>query len=348
MRVAGLLDVLTNHSTPEVRSLIDEGPADIRDRINNIPEVGPRFLDALARAARRMGSKAVYGDVSWVEDDIWIWRHLQILHQESRSTSATRSSRQEVFSDLQHRLASDRKWRRARLLTGQFVDLRIRWLRRQVEETTHFLRLREEAKNALLVLGGEERRIIVEASDRLVASRQLSHADHVLYLTDAELDGMMFGSCGVDRAEIESRRATSIECATAPPLPDWFNGSPITTSLQDVANGDRLSGWATSPGQATGVARIITSLSDGMRMQKGDVLVAHATDPSWTPLFLTAGAVVLETGGPLAHAAIVAREFGLPAVLNVPRATRILVDGESVLVNGTLGFVDRLDEKAKT
>ena len=71
------------------------------------------------------------------------------------------------------------------------------------------------------------------------------------------------------------------------------------------------------------------------------MLLAHSTDPSWTPLFLIAGAVVLEVGGPLSHAAIVAREFGLPAVLNVRKATRVLRDGETVTVDGNDGVVER-------
>jgi pyruvate,water dikinase len=80
-------------------------------------------------------------------------------------------------------------------------------------------------------------------------------------------------------------------------------------------------------------------------MKEGDILVAHATDPSWTPLFLVAGGLVLEEGGPLSHAAIVAREFGLPAVLNVADAARILADGERVEVDGTAGVVRRIEEE---
>jgi pyruvate,water dikinase len=85
-------------------------------------------------------------------------------------------------------------------------------------------------------------------------------------------------------------------------------------------------------------------LADGRRLDRGDVLVAHSTDPSWTPLFLVAAAVVLEEGGPLSHAAIVAREFGLPAVLNVPHATEVLADETPVEVDGTAGTVTRLEQ----
>jgi pyruvate,water dikinase len=75
------------------------------------------------------------------------------------------------------------------------------------------------------------------------------------------------------------------------------------------------------------------------RIEPGEVLVARATDPSWTPLFLTAGALIVEEGGPLSHAAIVARELGLPAVLNVPGITTALSTGTEVTVDGTRGEI---------
>ncbi len=340
-RNTGLAAVLNSHGTPAIRALINGSPSGLRTKIGALPDQGPEFLNALDVVLRAMGSKAVYGDVSWTEDDVWIWNQLQNLDRQATPRPTPTSTDDDTFSRLYQHLSSDKKWRRTRILTGQFVDMRARWLRRQIAETTRFLELREQAKSALLVLGGEERRTILEASRRLAASRQLPNPDLVGYLTDAELEGMLFGSCGIDKNELEARRETATACNAAGPLPDWFRGRPDNIELREAPTGNRLQGWATSPGQATGAVRVIASLADGVALERGDVLVAHATDPSWTPLFLTAGAIVLETGGPLSHAAIVAREFGLPAVLNVPQATQVLNDGDSVLVDGTRGFVDR-------
>ena len=159
---------------------------------------------------------------------------------------------------------------------------------------------------------------------------------------------MLFGHCGVDSAELARRRTIGFRYAGHDPLPDWFIGSPDTgpDPVDPQAYGDRFEGWAAGPGNACGPVRIVTSLAEGARLQRGDVLVAHATDPSWTPLFLVAGAIVLETGGPLSHAAIVAREFGLPAVLNIPKITKLLREGEPVTVDGTRGFVERDRERS--
>ena len=81
---------------------------------------------------------------------------------------------------------------------------------------------------------------------------------------------------------------------------------------------------------------------DGERLQQGDVLVAPSTDPGWTPLFLRASAIVMESGGYLSHGAIVAREFGLPAVVNVPGILSDISDGEAIRVDGDAALVQRV------
>ena len=92
-------------------------------------------------------------------------------------------------------------------------------------------------------------------------------------------------------------------------------------------------------GQARGPARLIRHPDEGARLQVGDVLVAPSTDPGWTPLFLRASAVVMEVGGYLSHGAIVAREYGLPAVVNIPGALGAIKDGQMLEVNGDVGEV---------
>lgn len=340
-RAAELAALLGSHGTPEILRLVSSRSP--RSRIVDVKS-GPEFLEALDATIRVTGSKAVYGDATWGEDEGWVWQQLRLVASDDWRRPRGDGETNNAVKLLSSRLAGDKRWKRTRLLTGQIVDVRMRWLLRQVEETTQFLELRERAKSALLVLGGEERRTIVESARRLVASRQLPSADLVAYVTDQELEGMLFGSCGITRTELETRRSVARTCNDLGPLPDWFSGSPDKVDLPDIPTGGRLKGWATSPGQALGRVCVVSSLDDGVRLRPGDVLVAHASDPSWTPLFLAAGAVVLETGGPLSHAAIVAREFGLPAVLNVPHATRILHDEETVRVDGTLGIVDRVEE----
>jgi pyruvate,water dikinase len=88
-----------------------------------------------------------------------------------------------------------------------------------------------------------------------------------------------------------------------------------------------------------GPARVIRSLRESDKLQKGDVLVAETTSPPWTPLFVTAAAIVTDTGGPLSHCAIVAREYRIPAVVGTGRATTLIKDGQMVEVDGNAGIV---------
>ncbi|MFE4196045.1 PEP-utilizing enzyme [Paenarthrobacter sp. NPDC056912] len=104
--------------------------------------------------------------------------------------------------------------------------------------------------------------------------------------------------------------------------------------------GSILSGNGASAGTANGAARLIHGPDEFGRFQGGDVLVCRTTDPAWTPLFGIAAAVVTETGGTLSHAAIVAREFGIPAVLGVRGAMELLTDGIPLSVDGTFGTVE--------
>ena len=103
-----------------------------------------------------------------------------------------------------------------------------------------------------------------------------------------------------------------------------------------------LSGLGGSSGSYTGTARIMEELAELDRLQYGDVLVAPFTDAAWTPLFLVAGAVVVDLGAINSHAMVVAREMGIPCVVSVDQASRRIVDGATITVDGTAGTV-RID-----
>jgi len=103
-----------------------------------------------------------------------------------------------------------------------------------------------------------------------------------------------------------------------------------------------LAGTPASAGTATGTVRVILD-PVGAHLEPGEILVAPSTDPGWTPLFMTAGALVMEMGGVISHGAVVAREYGIPAVVGVPDATTRLRTGETVTVDGSAGTVRQVD-----
>jgi pyruvate,water dikinase len=140
---------------------------------------------------------------------------------------------------------------------------------------------------------------------------------------------------------VHARRAELARDAARPDPPSTFKGSPPSVVLPPLG-GDVLRGLPASAGIVQGRARVLLSADAMGELETGEILVVHTTDVGWTPLFLLAAGVVTELGGPLSHAAIVAREFGVPSVVNVEGATRAIRTGDLVRVDGGTGVVERV------
>jgi phosphoenolpyruvate synthase/pyruvate phosphate dikinase len=118
------------------------------------------------------------------------------------------------------------------------------------------------------------------------------------------------------------------------------DGTEPTADHHDAAGADGgLRGTPASGGVVSGKARVVLDPSSA-HLEPGEILVAPSTDPGWTPLFLTAGGLVMEMGGPMSHGAIVAREYGIPAVVGVPDATERVETGQRITVDGSGGIVN--------
>ncbi|MGQ0804160.1 MAG: PEP/pyruvate-binding domain-containing protein [Actinomycetota bacterium] len=347
--VLSLWDVHCDYcQLPEVARAVYEGPVEeTEQRLRDLGERGQGFLRIVYQGLRRSGSAALYGGPTWEEqrDSLWsVLRQCRTLRPEEGPTrwmddAAARGA--QYLADLERRIRRTWKWRLTRVLTGQIVDIRRRLLRRMVEDAATFLRLREAVKSTVLQIGGEERRVVRELARRLVERGALEHDGDEFLLSSEELDRLALGHSGPDRLAIQRRRAALDAARDASPLPELFSGFPSAEAETDIEMVDGvLSGWATSPGRVTGTARVVRDLADAHDLVRGEILVGHSTDPSWTPLFLTAAAIVMEEGGPLSHAAIVAREFNLPAVLNVKGATRTISTGTLITVDGSRGTVE--------
>jgi pyruvate,water dikinase len=122
-----------------------------------------------------------------------------------------------------------------------------------------------------------------------------------------------------------------------------FNMEGVLAGGEGGLQGDTFSGVPTSPGQVTATARVLYGPEDFNQLQPGDILVAGITTPAWTPLFALASGVVTDIGGPLSHGSIVAREYGIPAVLGTGVATKIIQSGQTISVDGTTGTVTILN-----
>jgi pyruvate,water dikinase len=144
---------------------------------------------------------------------------------------------------------------------------------------------------------------------------------------------------------VRMRRAEFARDEGRPDPPVSFVGRPPSVVLAPAA-GVALRGLPASGGVVQGIARVIDArASDSGDLAPGEVLVARTTDIGLSPLFLVAAGVVTELGGPLSHAALVAREYGIPAVVNVPGAATAIKTGDLVRVDGDRGIVERLDSR---
>jgi pyruvate,water dikinase len=162
----------------------------------------------------------------------------------------------------------------------------------------------------------------------------------VVFLEVDEVDALARGVLPPERARvIVAARRAEFETHRELVHPDFLEADEHVEA-PTVPRGARVyEGLGISPGQVRGRVRVLRSFAEMERLQPGEILVTRATDPGWTPLFLVASALVLELGSVLSHGAVVAREYGLPAVVNVEGVTRILQDGMEVTVDGDRGRV---------
>jgi phosphohistidine swiveling domain-containing protein len=198
------------------------------------------------------------------------------------------------------------------------------------------------------------RRFVLHIGDRLTERGQLAEPSDVFYLTEDELIDAV--RAGTDRRDVTARRRAEHRAwATVEPPPAL--GTPpepaedpfmdaLTVRLLGITppddsphDPDVLKGVAGSPGTYSGTVKVVRSLTEASVLAEGDVMVCEMTLPPWVPLFSIVGAVVTDTGGVLSHCAIVAREFGLPAVVGTEVGTSALEDGMTVTVDGTKGVV---------
>jgi pyruvate,water dikinase len=194
------------------------------------------------------------------------------------------------------------------------------------------------------------RRLLLALGERWVEAGWLAMRDEIFYLLKHEIIAVLENALpGEALAPLVADRRRQLEAwmATEAPdvvlhQPDGSNSEQVENGVEASMNGDSFTGIPVGTGRATGVARILHSPEQGDRLGQNEILVAPSTDPAWTPLFLKVGGLVMETGGYLSHGAIVAREFGIPAVVNLPGILQQLREGESVEVDGGKGTVRRL------
>ncbi len=212
--------------------------------------------------------------------------------------------------------------------------------------TNAFMPARERSKDTIVKVIHEVRLAALELGRRLAADGRLHDPRHVFMLADADLDTAVAGPTLADDAArreanylaLGERQPPFVFVGDPGPVTSWAR-KDAAPAVAQASPGDVLTGLGGSTGIATGRARIVLDPSDPEGLEPGDILIAPITDPSWTPLFLSAAGVVVDTGGTVSHAVIVSRELGIPCAVSVTGASDAIPDGATVTVDGAAGTV---------
>ena len=217
-----------------------------------------------------------------------------------------------------------------------------------IHSASVFFQAREMGKNACIRAIHEGKLAMMEVGRRMVDDGEITDPQQVFMLLESELGAFLadpgsftdtIASRDADFArlhELEPPYIVGLETGV-PPISEW---DPRNAGGQTMAvAGEVLQGTAGAPGEVTGVARIVLDPSDPMAVDPGDIMIAPTTDPSWTPLFLAAGGVVVNVGAVASHAAIVCRELGVPSAVSVIDATSRIPDGATISIDGSTGTV---------
>ena len=213
--------------------------------------------------------------------------------------------------------------------------------------------MRDNGQHFLVKLFMPVRRLVAELGRRWAERGWLAQPDDVFFLAHTEIEAIAAANAPgalpghPDLQVLVADRRAAHEFWHTQPAPDVLDpqGRPVDIAAESVSPDDPnvLRGIGASRGRVEGIARVVMTPAEAARIQPGEILVTRATDPGWTPVFSLISGLVLEIGGQLSHGAIVAREYGLPAVINVTGATRRIVDGETITVDGSVGTVTQVD-----
>jgi pyruvate,water dikinase len=214
--------------------------------------------------------------------------------------------------------------------------------KRMIDRVRTFAGYREYPKYHMVSRYFVYKQALMEEADRLVEASLLRTREDIFYLRFQEVQDLVRTNHADERLIRERRDAFASYRALTPPRVLTSEGEAVAGSYRrDDLPAGALVGLAVSAGTIEGRARVILDMAKA-DLEAGDILVTAYTDPSWTPLFVAIKGLVTEVGGLMTHGAVIAREYGLPAIVGVENATRLIRDGQRIRVHGTDGYVEIL------
>lgn len=316
-RNSGIADTIRSGSfDPWAKELPDGWRAAWRSFVANHGHRGLNEMEASSKSWRRDPAPVVE----------MVVRYLDL--PEDRSPAAT-LRRQEA-----------ERLRLTEAVARRMNPLKRRAFRKVLSEAQGWVALRERTKSVIVRAARIPEYLLPEVQRRLVDGGVIDQDDDLFFLTRDEIGGVLRGEIKESLGERVVRRRREYERNRHVVLPGRFRGRPVPLSPA-LPEGETtiLRGTPVSPGIVTGRARVIDEFGPGITIEPGEILVAPVTDAGWTPLFALASGLVVDLGSALSHGSTVAREYGLPAVVNVQTGTRVIRTGDLLTVNGRAGTV---------
>jgi len=318
---------------------------EIETELVRIPE-GREYLARIRKFLDAYGHRGMkdldMGYPSWGEDRSYVYQMIKSYLQFSpgetdpvKQFEFSVAKRQELIKIAKERLSLNP--------IDRIFPVR-RWLFQKMADVIHdCLPLRENEKFYGVRCFPGSRRIVLEIGRRYQEKGLLEDKQDIFFLTVGEIrdvENRKFADIANIRSLIQKRKEEwQSQVNTVPPFIIRSDGSQWFGSVHGSEGKDILKGVAASSGRVTGRARIIREPAQAHLFQKGEILVAPYTEPGWAPLFLLAKGLVMEVGGALCHGAIVAREYGIPAVVGAGGAMAKIKDGDEIMVDGNSGEV---------
>lgn len=214
--------------------------------------------------------------------------------------------------------------------------------KRMIDILRNFIGYREYPKYGMVNRYFVYRQALLKEAERLVQAGVIHDKEDIYYLTFEELHDVVRTHKLDDQVISKRREEYKIYEKLTPPRVITSDGEIIAGEYKrENLPVDALIGLPVSSGVIEGRARVILNMEDA-NLEEGDILVTKFTDPSWTPLFVSVKGLVTEVGGLMTHGAVIAREYGLPAVVGVENATKRIIDGQRIRVHGTEGYIEIL------
>jgi rifampicin phosphotransferase len=324
-------------------------------RASDAPTLARRYLEgALPSVAQtavggfmeKYGMRGVgeidFGQPRWREDPTPLMHTLQsyLNIEEAYAPDVLFRKGEKTAQDAIEKLAA-----KARLQPGGYFKQKM--VRAAARRIRLLMGARESPKFFIIRLMGIARKALLEAGEEFVAAGTIDQATDLAFLKLKELEDLSRSSLPDPKKIITERRAVYERELRRRQVPRLLvsDGRAFYEGLgSETDTGDVITGSPVSPGVAEGVVHVIFD-PRGAQLAPGEILVCPGTDPAWTPLFMAAGGLITEVGGMMTHGSVVAREYGIPAVVGVHQATTRLKDGQRIRIDGTAGKIMILDEQ---